>query len=305
MCSGITKKQYIEKHPGAVLDDGGSEKYAITLQNQIKKYGEVEGTLRWKEYCNKQAYSNSFEYKQIKHGWSKDDFDKYNKSRASTKTSFIKRYGEQEGTEKWKKYCELQSYAGCKVEYFIEKYGEQEGIEKWKKINRSKGRSFESFIEKYGEQEGTKRYVNSWNSNKFKNGSDIANSLWEEIIPRFKDIKIYCAINENGEFGKFNNISKRYCFYDFVIPELKFAIEFNGDIFHANPKKYKPNEIPRFRGNKKTSLEMWEADSIKQNILTEIGYDVIIIWESDFHKDCEGTIENICNLITQKSLNVK
>lgn len=71
--------------------------------------------------CDKQAYSNSLEYKQIKHGWTKEQFDTYNKSRATTKKSLIEKYGEQEGTQKWKEYCNKQSYAGCKLEYFIEK----------------------------------------------------------------------------------------------------------------------------------------------------------------------------------------
>ena len=35
---------------------------AVTLKNQIKKYGDVEGKKRWDSYCKRQAYTNSKEY---------------------------------------------------------------------------------------------------------------------------------------------------------------------------------------------------------------------------------------------------
>ena len=38
-----------------------------TLENMIRKYGDVEGEIRWQEYKDKQAYTNSFEYKKEKY----------------------------------------------------------------------------------------------------------------------------------------------------------------------------------------------------------------------------------------------
>ena len=55
-----------------------NEKYAWTKEKAIKKYGEVDGLKKWEEYCKKQAISNTFEYKQNKYGWTKDQFDEYN-----------------------------------------------------------------------------------------------------------------------------------------------------------------------------------------------------------------------------------
>jgi hypothetical protein len=51
------------------------EKYAITEKNLIKKWGEEKGKIKWKEYCEKQSISNTFEYKKEKYGWSKEEFD--------------------------------------------------------------------------------------------------------------------------------------------------------------------------------------------------------------------------------------
>jgi hypothetical protein len=41
---------------------------SITLENLIKKYGEVEGAIRWQNYCERQAYTNTEEYFIEKYG---------------------------------------------------------------------------------------------------------------------------------------------------------------------------------------------------------------------------------------------
>ena len=68
---------------------------AVTLKNLVKKYGENEGKLRWEKYRNLQAVTNTFEYKKEKYGWSREDFDKFNQSRAITEENLINRYGDE------------------------------------------------------------------------------------------------------------------------------------------------------------------------------------------------------------------
>jgi len=77
-------------------------KYIINSEKSfVKKYGKDIGLHKWKEYCNKQKYSNSLEYKKNKHGWDEDVFNKFNKSRSSTLENFITRHGEKHGNIKW------------------------------------------------------------------------------------------------------------------------------------------------------------------------------------------------------------
>lgn len=47
----------------------------------IKRYGETKGLERWKLYCDRQAETNTFEYKNFRYGMTLDEFDEYNKSR--------------------------------------------------------------------------------------------------------------------------------------------------------------------------------------------------------------------------------
>jgi len=97
------------------------DKYAITENNLIKKWGEEVGKEKWKTYCNKQSLTNKFEYKMEKYGWTKDKFDEYNKSRSITLDIMIKKYGENIGIIKWNDYIEKQKTTKSKS-YVIEKH---------------------------------------------------------------------------------------------------------------------------------------------------------------------------------------
>jgi hypothetical protein len=64
--------------------------------------------------------------------------------------------------------------------------------------------------------------------------------------------------------------------------KLNAVIEFNGDCFHGNPKKYSPDEYCHpFRKNK-TAGELWEETLEKKRLLKLAGYKVISVWESDY-----------------------
>ncbi|MCZ2222477.1 MAG: endonuclease domain-containing protein [Chitinophagales bacterium] len=63
--------------------------------------------------------------------------------------------------------------------------------------------------------------------------------------------------------------------------EKKIAIEINGDYVHANPNKYKEDDIIKLPGNSYAAKEKWESDRIKKENLESLGYKVLIIWESD------------------------
>ena len=98
------------------------EKYcksiSITLNKFIEKYGEVEGKKRWDSYREKQRITNTYEYKKEKYGMTKEEFITYNKSRACTLENLIKRHGKKEGQDIWDEYVFRQAYTTTR-EYFI------------------------------------------------------------------------------------------------------------------------------------------------------------------------------------------
>lgn len=61
------------------------------------------------------------------------------------------------------------------------------------------------------------------------------------------------------------------------------AIEFNGDYWHCNPNKYSEDFEIKQLGMK--AKDIWAHDRMKISFAARKGYDVLIIWESDYLKD--------------------
>ena len=95
--------------------------------------------------------------------------------------------------------------------------------------------------------------------------------------PKVKDRRtkpekwLYEFLNINGfEEGKdfiFQYKIFNY-FIDFYFPSLNLGIEVDGDYWHANPNRYKPNKIINYPTGKFTAKEIWERDQLRENIIT-------------------------------------
>lgn len=296
---GLQKwNQYIER-----------QRFHMSEEFCIQRYGEEEGKKRWKKYCDRQAYTCSFEYFAKTRGMTKEQFEQFNKSRAVTEENMIKRYGEEEGKKRWKKYCRTHCYINTE-EYFIDKYGIEEGKKKYKELNRLKSQNLELFINKYGEDMGIKLWLERTIEKNVKHAlfySKISQELFIKLEEIYKDKfeKFYYGIKNtnNGEFHIYDEVNKRFYFYDFVIEDIKFAIEFNGDYWHANPNIYKPDELVNIRNKKLKACEIWEKDNYKNNKLKELGYNLIIVWENDYRKNSYEVIERIKKEIEKTCLN--
>lgn len=70
-------------------------------------------------------------------------------------------------------------------------------------------------------------------------------------------------------------------FADELNEEKKLIIEVMGDYPHANPKKYTDDFVVRLHGQSYTAIEKRKQDLIRKQNLENLGYKVIIIWESD------------------------
>ena len=81
-------------------------------------------------------------------------------------------------------------------------------------------------------------------------------------------------------------------------------MEFYGDFWHMNPKLFKNTSINSV--NKKSAEEIWSIDKIRNEALKSLGWDVIIVWESEFKNNPIGTVESvtkkILEIVVEKSL---
>lgn len=62
---------------------------------------------------------------------------------------------------------------------------------------------------------------------------------------------------------------------------LKIIIEINGDYIHANPLKYKSDQIIRIGSRSYTADNKWAKDADRKSYLESVGYVVFTVWESD------------------------
>ena len=166
---------------------------------------------------------------------------------------------------------------------------------------------YDIWVEKYGKEEADKKWVvylkklsdtsyfRTYNKQNNKNWSKISQKLfWEiysEINSQYK--KIYFA-ELNHEFS----CGIRSKNFDFVIKDTKKVIEFNGDKWHANPKIYEEEDIPfDFIGI--SAKEIWENDKSKNDLAKQNGYDILIIWESDYRNNSNKELEKCLNFINK------
>ena len=115
-----------------------------SLESNIIRYGEKTGTKLFNEKCDKCTV---------------------------TESTYIEKYGEEEGKQKWKELC--TSKISFTEDHYIEKYGEQKGKQKWRDVVRRKVATWkanheagkfktymllEDYQHKYGVEDGYKRW---------------------------------------------------------------------------------------------------------------------------------------------------
>lgn len=95
----------------------------------------------------------------------------------------------------------------------------------------------------------------------------------DEILNIIRDMGLECEPNFLIE-------SK---IFDIYIPKFNLLIEYNGDYWHCNPKKYESN----YFNHKKNKLakEIWEYDRNKVYLALKYDYHCEVVWESDYKKN--------------------
>lgn len=282
------EKRYKEKH----------SKTSRSLENYKRKYGEEEGKKRFTESNKKRSYTVSLEGRIETYGIEKgtEIFNDYCKLRKKlmSEESFIERYGEKEGKSKWKKRNSTIGYKNS-LNFYIEEYGEEKGR---KLISEIRKRSISEFKILYGEDAGEKKwndYILKLESRSNSSFSKISQELFESIG------------YENAEFGKNERIivldermskstNKNYLKPDFILGNK--IIEFYGDLWHANPLIFEATDIHiPFYNKEKTAAQQWTDDKKRVDCLKKLGYEVLIIWESDYIKNKNDIIQQCIDFI--------
>lgn len=284
---------------------------AVTLDNLISKYGKEEGSKKYEEYIAKQRVSSSKEGMIARYGSERAEeicqsrgLNHFNpqywtnvgmteeeaavraadeRKKANVKSMDFYRHRGISEDEARRLISESQctfSLAKCK-----KKYGEVEGEKVFKDRQERWQNTLRSRVD-YGDI--VNRRCQSFGSSKV--ADDLFTALYERLPEDLKEKTYFKA--KSKEFTKWNG-SGIYM-YDFVITSIKLCVEFNGDIWHANPSKYSAEDRPNFKEPHLTAAEIWKRDAEKASLLEKEGYEVIVVWESEYnHNTVKQLIERI------------
>jgi len=288
-------------------------------KNKLKNIPNIDKIFLCKKCRNKGNRNGMFGKHHTSK--SKNNISIKNKGREKSKETKLKLHYALLGKNKGKYDGKNNPMFNKKVyDIWVETYGKEEAdkkqlIYKRKISEKTAGKNnpmfnkkvYDIWVEKYGKEEADKKWVvylkklsdtsyfRTYNKQNNKNWSKISQKLfWEiysEINSQYK--KIYFA-ELNHEFS----CGIRSKNFDFVIKDTKKVIEFNGDKWHANPKIYEEEDIPfDFIGI--SAKEIWENDKSKNDLAKQNGYDILIIWESDYRNNSNKELEKCLNFINK------
>lgn len=232
---------------------------------------------------------------------------KTTKEQRQAKSPFSKGFIKYNSEEDRRAFIESVDYSSIKkssdLEWWIEKCNGD--IELADQLHKERQSTFtlEKCIKKYGEEEGTKIFnkrQEDWlkslyvNFEKYGDGrspqSKWVNDIKEYLMPlNFKIDEKEKWIKEKG------STSKAYSF-DLTIGNK--IIEFNGDYWHMNPNKYHENDFNKTK--QMTAKEIWDYDTNKIKLAESHGYEVLVVWESDYNKDPQKTIQKCIDFLENK-----
>jgi len=194
-----------------------------SIDNYIFLYGELEGTVKYKEKNKKGNVP-----------W----LDKY-----------INKYGVDEGAKKYRNRCKR---SGGSVEKFIERHGKDIGIVKYNKFceKNKRNKTLERQIELYGEVEGTIRYFKIREKDTInksllyfinKYGDERGNEIFNSRID-----KLHLGSSRQGYIKKYGNQGISICKKDKDHKSLEYNIERYGPV-EGNIKYNMQSDYQRYR----------------------------------------------------------
>ena len=270
-------EHWVEKH-GFTIEEAErriiqlKEATKITLENLIKKYGEVEGTVRYNNFVEKSKH---------------------------TKEKFIEKYGEVDGSIKWAEYCTKKDSNSEK--FFKDKYKEN-WEEKMSERRKSTLIDLDRYKNKYGDELGIMKYNELLEKRKFKTfvGASKESIVFFKPVIEYLDklqMKYYFGAGDNKEYRIWSYQIEKRLYYDLVIPDIKLAIEYHGAAFHPNPKTFSEDKKKTwFCPLRKISYDTAVSwDVLKKKILKdERNFDMIEIYSDEIrHFDYNSIYKEI------------
>ena len=109
--------------------------------------------------------------------------------------------------------------------------------------------------------------------------------------------KIYSVIGDGRFHGAGGELRIGTFYVDFALGNK--VIEYNGDYWHANPALHEEKTVIKFRHKIMTAESIWERDAKRLDFIKAKGYEVKVVWEADFKKNPEQTVQDCLSWLTE------
>jgi G:T-mismatch repair DNA endonuclease (very short patch repair protein) len=172
------------------------------------------------------------------------------------------------------------------LSYFIKKHGEEKGREIWENRNRAIG---------------LKNAINK--TLPFQVYSEEANSLFRQVCERGNISEALYGDKEQILF--LTKEDAKVVGQNIIRPDFLYGnkvIEYNGSKWHANPLRYKEQDTPNPYREGKTSKEIWEKDAARIRSLENLGYQVLIIWDTEYKNNTEEVLQKCLSFLKEKEV---
>lgn len=260
----------------------------------VEKYGEIEGKLKWEEKLAKKIKTQN-ERKAIKPYRNGQTLEEYQN-----------RYGDKEGYDLYHKKNSKISYRFSE-NYYIENYGEIDGKLRWEKYKDQMDKtSLNSFIKRYGKKEGKKKFkvfgelMSSRHSEEYyidKYGDEGRTKWAERILNMGKNVtafkQTYSQISQKLFWSIYDKMD------EFNKEKMHFA-ELNEEFYFYPNTEYKKifyvdfkldNKIIEFDGDYWHSLDSVKIrDKFVDEYLQSVDHKILRIKECDYNQDNEKIV---------------
>ena len=274
--STVTREDWVQKYGEEKANELLSLRGA-SLENFIARHGEKLGQEKWDDYISKRKKvfaqgrkEGRYESRDLK--W------------------FQEKYGDEKGYKIWDNKRKSRSWKISR-KYLESIHGKEKTDEILKKRHT---RDLKFFIKKYGEKEGERRYRSKiYRATKNRPGkrySKWAIAVCNEIKTVINDLKYY---GEDELILQLTSPQIKKYGQKIIMPDLFYRgkiIEFNGDLFHGNPKLFEDTDTPHPYDRTKTAKEMQEADARRYEYYKMKDYKLLVIWENDYNQNKEKVI---------------
>ena len=274
------------------------EKYGVENINQIPEIKEKQKES-YKKTCLKRygviSTSQLPEVKEkmrttVKKRFGVDNYSQTDEFKEKSKKTCLKRYGTEY-------YQQADKSKEKLIPLFLEKLKNKGYYKKGYRIISYKGggdyelycpNCKQNFIINYSDQ--------FYHRHKSKHEiCTICNPLKREYSYGEKEVLSYVSLIYDGVILENDRTVIKPKELDIYLPELRLAIEYNGDYWHANPKYYSEDHII---GEVPAKI-VWKEDKQKINRCVKAGIELLIIWEDDWINRQDVVKQELLDIITE------